>query len=167
MTGTAFAILAMLYPQILCRKKASRALTTTTSPPFLSFVVFSLYISNIKLKTTLSQGNLCIAPKSLWSTLQCKEARRNPDRNQEARRDTDRNQEARRNLDQKKQSRGPARGQIRSFANLRSSFFPSFSEMVFQMQQTLGKEKPKNFEPGKKMSGESLEGAIVRLKATE
>ena len=39
--------------------------------------------------------------------------------------------------------------------------------MVFQMQQTLGREKPKDFELGKKMSGKSLEGAIVRLKATE
>ena len=39
--------------------------------------------------------------------------------------------------------------------------------MVFQMQQTLGKEKPQDFELGKKMSGKSLEGAIVRLKATE
>ena len=39
--------------------------------------------------------------------------------------------------------------------------------MVFQMQQTLGKEKPQDFELGKKMSGKGLEGAIVRLKATE
>ena len=145
-------------------------------------VRFKLNIFSIELKSPLSQDNLCVAPKSLWNRLQCsqknhQETRRNPDQNQKARCDSDQNQETHRNPDQnkegrhnpdqKQQSRGAARGQIRSSTNLRRSFFPSFSEMVFQMQQTLGKEKPKDFEPGKKMSGKSLEGAIVRLKATE
>ena len=125
-----------------------------------------LNIFNIELKSPLSQDNLCVAPKSLWNRLQCsqkKEARRNPDQIQ----DPDQNRETRRNFEQKQQRRGPVRGQIRSSANLRRSFFPSFSEMVFQMQQTLGKEKPKDLELGQKMSGKGLEGAIVRLKATE
>ena len=125
-----------------------------------------LNIFNIELKSPLSQDNLCVAPKSLWNGLQCsqkKEARRNPDQIQ----DPDQNRETRRNFEQKQQRRGPVRGQIRSSANLRRSFFPSFSEMVFQMQQTLGKEKPKDLELGQKTSGSGLEGAIVRLKATE
>ena len=131
-------------------------------------VCFMLNIFNIELKSPLSQDNLCVAPKSLWNRLQCsqknhQEARRNPDRNE----DPDQNRETRRNFEQKQHSRGPARGQIRSSANLRRSFFPSFSEMVFQMQQTLGKEKPKDLELGQKMSGKDLQGAIVRLKATE
>ena len=56
-------------------------------------------------------------------------------------------------------------------ANLRRSVFPSFSEMVFQMQQTMGKskenQKTKDLEFGKKMSGKGLEEEIMRLKVTE
>ena len=117
-----------------------------------------------------------MVPKSLWSRLQCsqrkhQEVRRTPDQTREVRRTRDQNQEVHRNPAQNQQSRGAGKGQIRIPADLRRSLFPSFSEMVFQMQQTMGKskenQKPKDLELGRKMSGKGLEEAIMRLKATE
>ena len=147
-----------------------------------------------KRNSVLPQDDLCVVPRSLWSRLQCsqrkhqeerrnsdqevhrtpdqtREVRRTPDQNREVRRTRDQNQEVHRNPAQNQQSRGAGKGQIRIPADLRRSLFPSFSEMVFQMQQTMGKskenQKPKDLELGRKMSGKGLEEAIMRLKATE
>ena len=94
--------------------------------------------------------------------LQCSQRK-----HQEVRRTPDQTQEVRRTRDQNQHSRGAGKGQMR----IPRSLFPSFSEMVFQMQQTMGKskenQKPKDLELGGRMSGKGLEEAIMRLKATE
>ena len=137
----------------------------------MSANTYFCFVCSIAQTESLPQDNLCVAPKSLWNILQCsqrkqQEERRSSDQNREVRRTPDQNREVR-GTDQNQHSRAAGKSPV----NLRRSLFPSFSEMVFQMQQTMGKskenQKPKDLEFGKKMSGKGLEEEIMRLKVTE
>ena len=104
------------------------------------------------LISLLSQDHLCAPPNSLWRKLQC----------------THRREVLHGTLVGKQQSGQEAKGPM---THLRGALFPSFAEIVFQMEKMMRKSKEnqqqQDHEPGKKVPGKDLEESIIRLKVKE